>query len=269
MVARGEVAGFLAGAERVGRRTRLLQRARPDRDGAVAEIPSLPAERLRLAPRLEDQLHPLVGLLAALGRVEVEAEVFIAGAAQQADHEPALRQGVDHRQFLGDADRVRLRHDRAQERDLEVLGLGRDIGGRDDRRGGEDARRIMVLREAHPVEADALDVFQPLDHRLIGLVASLGRVVRRRRRPFRRQRHRRLVAPGLEEREFHRRFLPNSSLRAERSNLVPGVLLPTRLPRRLRRLAMTAVLSGSVVRIVLARSAALAQAVGHRRALGL
>ena len=38
--------------------------------------------------------------------VEVVAEIFVGGAAQQADHQPARRHGVEHRQFLGDADRV-------------------------------------------------------------------------------------------------------------------------------------------------------------------
>src|SRR6202044_1752718 len=89
MVARREVARFLAGAERIGRRARLLQRARPDRDGAILEITALPAEWLRLAPRFEDQLHPLVGLFTALGRVEIEAEIFVGRAAQQPDDEPA------------------------------------------------------------------------------------------------------------------------------------------------------------------------------------
>ena len=63
VVASGELAGLAARSERVGRRIGLLERARPDGNGAVAEVTALPSERLRLRPRLEDQLHPLVGPL--------------------------------------------------------------------------------------------------------------------------------------------------------------------------------------------------------------
>src|SRR5262249_324554 len=65
-MARGELARLAAGAQRVGRRMRLLQGPRPDRDLAVLEVAALPAERLPLGPRLEDQLHALVGALARL-----------------------------------------------------------------------------------------------------------------------------------------------------------------------------------------------------------
>src|SRR5208282_6876031 len=71
VMACGELAGFAAGSQGIGRRMGLLRGTRPDRDGAEMEMTALPAEGLRLGPRLEDQLHPLGGALPRLGRVEV------------------------------------------------------------------------------------------------------------------------------------------------------------------------------------------------------
>jgi len=79
---RGEFAGFATGPKGIGRRMGLLQRARPDRDGAELEMTTLPAEGLRLGPGFEDQLHPLGGALARLRRVETVAQVLAGCAAQ-------------------------------------------------------------------------------------------------------------------------------------------------------------------------------------------
>ena len=132
-MARGKFARLGARAERIGRRVRLTLRARPNRHGAVLEMPTLPAERLRLGPCFEDQLHPLVGAFARLLRVEVIAQIFVGRAAQQADDDAPRRHGVEHRQFLGDADRVADRHDRAEQRDLYFIDPRREIGGRNHR----------------------------------------------------------------------------------------------------------------------------------------
>src|ERR1700733_5513817 len=70
VMARGEFTRLRAGADSIGRWMSVL-RARPDRHGAILIMPSLPTERLRFAPRLEDQLHPLIGALARFLRVEV------------------------------------------------------------------------------------------------------------------------------------------------------------------------------------------------------
>src|SRR5262249_51189403 len=55
----------------------------------------------------------------------------------------------------------------------------------------------------HPVEANLLDIRQPLDHRLIRPGPGFWIVGPRRHRPLRRQRSRRAVPYGLEERHFH------------------------------------------------------------------
>src|SRR3984893_9058465 len=67
---------------------------------------ALPAEGLRLGPRLEDQLHALGGALARLRWVEAEGQIFVGRPAQQPDDEATLRQIVEHCQFLGDLHRL-------------------------------------------------------------------------------------------------------------------------------------------------------------------
>ena len=203
MVARGEIGRLGADPERIGRPVRLLLRLRPDRHGAILEVAPLPAERLRLGPRLEDQLHPLVGALARLLGVEVVAQIFVGRAAQQAEHKAARQHRIEHRQLLGDPDRVADRDDRAQERDLDVVDMAREVGRRERRRRGQDARRIMVLRQADPVEAQLLDKAGALDHAAIGLGAHRRVVGRRWHRPFARHIGRTRVAPSFEERDFH------------------------------------------------------------------
>jgi hypothetical protein len=136
---RGELAGFSAGAKRVGRRWRVLQ-ARPDGHGAILEVPALPAEGLRFGPGFQDQVHSLVGALARLSRVQVVAEVFVGGAAQQADDDAAGRQRVQHRHLLGDADRIADRYDRSEHGDLDPFGASCEPGGGNDRRRRQNAR---------------------------------------------------------------------------------------------------------------------------------
>ena len=205
---RREIGRLGADPERVGRRVGLGLRPRPDRHGAVFEIAPLPAERLRLAPRLEDQLHALVGALARFLRVQIVAEIFVGRAAQQAEHEASGTHRVEHRQLLGDPDRVADRHDRAQQRDLDRIDLARQKRRRKRRRRGQDARRIMVLGQADPVEAELLDKPGSLDHALKRLGAEFGVIGGRRHRPFARQVGRDRIAAGFEKRDLHRRILP-------------------------------------------------------------
>jgi hypothetical protein len=88
---------------------RLLQRARPDGDRPVLEMAALPAERLRLRPRAQDELHALVGALARLGRVQIVGQRLVGRAAQEPDDQASLRHRVEHRQLLGHAHGIAVR----------------------------------------------------------------------------------------------------------------------------------------------------------------
>jgi hypothetical protein len=118
----------------------LLERPRPDGHGAVLEMAALPAERLRLRPCPEDQLHALVGSFPRFRRVEVVRQILVCGAPQQSDDQTPLGEGVEHRQLFGDSHGVALRDDRPEQRDLDLLETRGDVGGRDDRRGRQDPR---------------------------------------------------------------------------------------------------------------------------------
>ena len=127
VVARGELAGLPARSQRIGGRMGLLQRARPDGDGPVLEVAALPAERLRFGPRLEDQLHALVGALPRLLRVEVVGHRLVGRPPQESHDQAPLGQGVEHRQLLGHAHRIAVRDDGAEQGDRDPLQAGRDV----------------------------------------------------------------------------------------------------------------------------------------------
>jgi hypothetical protein len=149
-------------------------------------MPALPAERLRLRPRLEDQLHPFVGALARLGRIQVVGQRLVRRAAQETDDQAPLRHRIEHRDLFGHAHRIALRHDRTEQCDLDLLQVGGQERRGDDRRRGQDPRRVVMLGDADPVEAEILDELEPLDHAAIGASAGLGVVDAGRHRPFRR-----------------------------------------------------------------------------------
>ena len=202
-MARRDLAGFAAAAEGKGRRMRLLQRARPDRDRAELEMTALPAEGLRLGPGFEDQLHRFGGALARFGRVETVGQILAGDATQQPDPQAPRHQIVEHRQVLGDLHRVALRDDGPEDRDFDFLRMGREVGGRDGRGRGQTMRGIMMLRDTDPVEPQALGKLHPFDHTPIGLHSGVAVIGVRRHRPFCRQPVRRAVMRGLEERDFH------------------------------------------------------------------
>src|SRR5262245_32461959 len=108
MMTRGYLTGLATASEGVSRWMRLLYRPRPHRDHAEPEVTPLPAKGLWLRPRFEDQIHCLGRALARFRRVETVAQVLAGNAAQQPNYQPAFRQGVQHRQFLGDLHRIAL-----------------------------------------------------------------------------------------------------------------------------------------------------------------
>jgi hypothetical protein len=96
-----------------------------------------------------------------------------------------------------------VEHDRPEQGDFDRIDAGGEPGGGNRRRRRQNARRVMVLGDADPVEAERLDEFNPLDHAAIGFGAGLRVVGVGRHRPFARQVRRRNVAAGFEIRHFH------------------------------------------------------------------
>src|SRR5262249_46082654 len=135
-VAGRELCSLPAGTEREGRRMRLLQRARPYRHRAIAEMAPLPTEGMRLGPSLQDQLHALISSLPRLPGIEVIGQCLVRGPAQQPDHQTPVRHGIEHRQFLRKTHWVAMRNDWAEQGDFDLMNARRDIGGGNCRRRG-------------------------------------------------------------------------------------------------------------------------------------
>ncbi len=203
-MARGKLARFSARSERIGRRMRLPRRTRPDRDGAELVMAALPAKGLRLGPRLQHQLHGFGGALARLGRVQAIAQILAGGPTQHPDHQAARRQIVEHRQVFGHLHRVALRDDRAEHGDGYLRRGRHHMRGRDNGRRRQAMRRIMMLGQADPVEAELLDEPNPLDHAAISLRPSFAVISVGRHRPGPRHGARRMIARGFEIGDFHR-----------------------------------------------------------------
>ena len=137
------------------RRMRLLVGARPDVDRAVVEMRPLPVERAVMAGhRLQDQIVRLPEAVDQIGRVGVGRRDLERHALDKPHIEPAARDDVDDRIFLGDADRVVAVADRHAERQQpHLLGLARQDRHRDRaHRIGAGRRRVVLV--GHDVDAE-------------------------------------------------------------------------------------------------------------------
>ena len=100
------------GGRRPHRRMRLLVGPRPDVDVAVGEMLALPAERaVVMGQGLVDQVDRLPEALADADRVGVARGHLGAARFDKADFEPAARDDVGGRVFLGGAHRVLAHRD--------------------------------------------------------------------------------------------------------------------------------------------------------------
>ena len=116
----GELGRFGAGAGEQDRRSWLLDRARPDGDGAVAVEAALPAEGLRLCPDREQKVEGFLVHRPAFARVGAVGEELVGDAAEEADHGAAVRERVEHADFLSGSHGVDEREDDAEDGDLDV-----------------------------------------------------------------------------------------------------------------------------------------------------
>ena len=82
-------------------------------------------------PRLDDEIDAFPQALDGLRRVGIGGEDLVGHAAHEADIEAAARDAVDHRHFLGDADRIAAVGDRiAENADAALARLARENRGR-------------------------------------------------------------------------------------------------------------------------------------------
>ena len=145
-----------AGARRAhpDRRMRLLDRARPDIDGAMMEEAALMAERaVVMGPAFLDQIERLPMPLVHAHRIAVGRQHLIGHAAHEAGFEAAVREHVDHRHFLGDAHRLAAVGDRiAEDQKPRLLAQARQRREHQRRCGIDAGRRLMMLVE-HDLDA--------------------------------------------------------------------------------------------------------------------
>ena len=197
---------------------------------------ALPGEGAGLRPGRQDQVMRLMEAGMAFGRVHRQRMVLGADPPDEAGDQPAAGDVVEHREFLGDRQRVRQHRQRPpQHRDLRGVGNPPRQHPGEDVRAGHDAIGILVmLVDADTLEAELGGVFQLIQVAVVQ-VGALQRVVVavRQRHPGRRVE---LVVVGIEvgighqveEEEPHcsiLRMKPSTS-----SQNAPGASLGTACP---------------------------------------
>jgi hypothetical protein len=175
----GGLLGDLRGPDRAvpDKRRHVVERARDGGEAGQrgAEVP-LPVDHV-LAPEpvqevvvLQRQRQRLVDLLTEPG--------VDRGGVATAQHQvhAALREVLEHRVLLGDADRIVGRDQGRRRGQDQPLGGGGDVGEQRRRRGGEEGR-VVVLADREHVEADLLGLLRDLHDRVdpLGLAGGLPR----------------------------------------------------------------------------------------------
>ena len=128
-------------------------------------------------PGLDAEVDAFPQPLERLGRVGVGGEDLIGHAAHEAGIEPAARDHVDHRHFLGDAHRVgAVGHRVAEDADARPLGLAREDRGR-ERRGDVGAGGGLVMLVEHDVEAELVGEHVLVEVAMVEVRADLGIIV--------------------------------------------------------------------------------------------
>ena len=140
-------------------RMRLLERSRPD--GNVLVFPELAFVRENLlGPRLADDLQRLVEAGARFRHGHVVDPVFARHAAGEARKDAPLRHAVNHRDFLGDPQRIVQRQQVAEHQEFELLHLPAGRRRHHVGRHLQAVRRGVVLVEADAVVAERVH-FRP------------------------------------------------------------------------------------------------------------
>ncbi len=139
------------------RRSVRLHGPRPHAHVGEAKAPAFERHAV-LAPGAAQDLEPLVHPRDALGARDAEGgELRVNVAHAGAEHHPSAREVVEHRQVLGELQRVAEREQQDVLTDRDALGDGGDRAAHRDRRGQIAVLDEMVLGEPDVVEAEPVD----------------------------------------------------------------------------------------------------------------
>jgi len=139
------------------RRMRLLQRQRPWIDETIMEMLALVAPWAGLRPCLDDEVVRLVEQLAVEARIRIGRELFAARSAHPSGDKPSARDHVDHREFLGQPQRISDYRQRiAQQHDFHFFSDPRQNRGFHVHHRAHAERGVMVFIEHDAVEAQLL-----------------------------------------------------------------------------------------------------------------
>ncbi len=109
-------------------------------------------------PRLQQGVDAVVHELAPVGPGLAVGGVLLGPVADAADDaELAAGDEVEHRDVLGDAQRVVQGHEQGGDRDRDVLGAPEDGAGHDQRRGAPAVEGAVVLLERHHAAAQVVE----------------------------------------------------------------------------------------------------------------
>jgi hypothetical protein len=100
--------------------------------------------------------------------------VLARDAAREAGNQPPFRQAVDHRQLLGEAQRLVYRQQIAVDQQLQVLGALRRRGGHQIGAVHQPVGRAVVLVEPDPVIAAFVEQLPGVEMLLIGAHRRVG-----------------------------------------------------------------------------------------------
>ena len=155
---------------------RLLERLRPQVDVAQLGVLAVEREDVLGLPRLENQIVSLVVLLANRRGNFAVAEVGIhRGADREAGDQAPARNHVEHREFLGDANRRIVKRDRvAEHHQVGVARAPREGGRHDIRRRHQAVRILMMLVDAEPVEAHRVGILELIEVVVVEAMTDFG-----------------------------------------------------------------------------------------------
>ncbi len=133
---------------------RFLERQHPRIHEAVVEMFALPSKRTGPRPRRDYQVVRLVEVFAVVRGIGVIGELLAACPAHPSRHQPPAGDHIDHREFFGQAQRIRDDRRRiTQQHDLHAPGLLGEDRRLDVHHRAHTERRPMMFVEHHAVEA--------------------------------------------------------------------------------------------------------------------